>query len=172
MEKPYLVSAPLNITYEAINDENREFCQNEFNSLSEVEADPIGHWLKMKRAKGETQDSDEVILELLVELNRKIDRLEKIIKGDEKELKPLKNSGFIDNINFTLFQIKDNDLIPNTLYYGRVELKVYPQRDIPIFFKAVSNNLAEIDKIHNRDERDWGAYFRARERVMIRERRR
>jgi len=172
MEKPYLVDAPLKITFEIVSEENREMFQKEFNSLSEAEADPIGHWLKIKKAKGETQDSDEVILELLVELNRKIDRLEQIIKGEESKLIPLKNSGVIDSINFTQFQLKNIQLTPDTLYYGRVELKIYPQRDIPIFFKAVSNNLAEIDKMHNRDEQDWGIYFRARERVMIRERRR
>jgi len=171
MEQHYLVNAPMKLVYNSVSDENREIFDNEFQSLSESEIDPIGYWLKMKRAKGETQDSDEVILEILVELNRKIDKLEQLIKGEKSSLLSLSTEGTIEKINFTHFQIKDNNLIPNQLYYGRAELKVYPQRDMPIFFKAISNNLAEIQKIHHRDEQDWGSYFRARERVMIRERR-
>ncbi len=171
MATPYLVDAPMRFSYELVTNQNLERFQHEFKSLSEAEADPIGYWLKMKKAKGETKDSDEVVLELLVELNRKIDKLEKLIKGEEEKLLDLEINGLIEKINFTQFQLQNGDLTPKALYYGRAELKVYPQREIPIFFKAITNNLAEIEKIHHRDEQDWGSYFRARERVMIRERR-
>ncbi len=171
MEQPYLIEAPLHITFELVNDENRERFMKEFKSLSEAESDPIGHWLKIKKAKGETQDSDEVLIELIVELHRKVERLEKMLKGENIDLKPLEKEGEIESINFTHFKFRELSLEPQELYYGRVELKLYPQREIPIFFKATSETLAEIDKIHDRDEKDWGTYFRARERVMIRERR-
>ena len=172
METPYLVNAPLGFSFEEISDENRDQFELEFTSLSEIDIDPIGHWLKLKRAKGETEDSDEVVLELIIELHRKIDRLEKIIKGVEEEKAPLKNIGFIESIGFSHFKAKEQIFIPDKIYFARVELKSYPQRDIPIFIKAISDQIVEIERIHNRDENDWGAYFRARERIMIRENRR
>jgi len=172
METPYLINSSLNFSFEEVNEKNREMLDLEFESLSEVDTDPIGHWLKLKKAKGETDDSDEVIIELIMELHRKIDKLEKVIKGTEEVKRVLQNSGFIDSIGFHHIHSKDSVFIKDKIYYGRVELKSYPQRDMPIFFKAISGQIAEIEKIHLRDEADWGAYFRARERVMIRENRR
>jgi hypothetical protein len=55
------------------------------------------------------------------------------------------------------------------VYYGRVEMPVHPKRDVGIFFEAQSQTLAKITRIHDRDEKEWGAYMTARERVLIRE---
>jgi hypothetical protein len=74
-------------------------------------------------------------------------------------------------VGFHHFQIADQKLDIGKMYYGRIDFKVYPERDIPVFFKAIDENLVEIKKIHVRDETDWGTFFRARERVMIREQR-
>lgn len=172
MEDLYFVSAPLNITFEELDDNNKAIFNAEFNALSEVEIDPIGHWLKMKKAKGETEESDAVLLDLIMELHRKIDRLETLIKGENIEIEPLEKIEKIESVGFNHFQLESTSLIKGNIYYGRVSLKSYPQRDIPIFFKALSENIAIFDSIHERDEKDWGIYFRARERVMIREKRR
>jgi len=48
-------------------------------------------------------------------------------------------------------------------------MPVHPKRDVGIFFIALDSSLAKITKIHERDEREWGAYLTARERVLIRE---
>jgi hypothetical protein len=74
-------------------------------------------------------------------------------------------------VGFHHFQIADQKLNIGKMYYGRIDFKVYPERDIPVFFKAIDENLVEIKKIHIKDETDWGTFFRARERVMIREQR-
>jgi len=37
------------------------------------------------------------------------------------------------------------------------------------FFKAVSPSLAQIVRMHERDEKEWAAYLTARERILIRE---
>jgi len=172
LETPYLVKAPLDFSFEEVTDENRDKFTLEFDSLSEVEIDPIGHWLKLKKAKGETEDSDEVLLELIMELHRKIDKLERVIKGTEIEKRTLQNIGIVESIGFHNFQTKEPLFVIDKYYFGKIELKSYPQRDVPIFFRAVSTEMAKIDRIHLRDESDWGSYFRARERVMIRENRR
>lgn len=174
LKKPYLIKAPLDITFEKIESgsEREAILNNEFISLSEAEADPIGHWLKMKKAKGETEDSDDVLLELVVELHRKIDRLEKVIKGEDHKFIDLEESGYIEMISFSSLFFKEPTLEVGKIYYSRIGLKLYPERNIPIFFRASSEHLGEIERIHERDERDWNSYCRARERVMIREQRR
>ena len=172
MDVPYFVKAILNFDFEEISDDNRDKFQDDFQSLTEADSDSIGHWLKLKRAKGETEDSDEVLLELVIDLHRKINRLEGIIKGEEIKTLELAKKSKIEMIGFHHFKTKDSVFTPNKTYYGRVELKSYPQRNMPIFFSAISENLIEIERIHERDENDWGAYFRAMERVMIREKRR
>jgi hypothetical protein len=171
MERPYLVKASLDILFEEVTDIRKKEFNWEFSNLTELEVDPIGHWLKMKKAKGETQDSDEVLIELVVDLHRKVDKLEKLIQGKVEKLLDLKNSAIIDMVGFHHFQIADQKLDIGKMYYGRIDFKVYPERDIPVFFKAIDENLVEIKKIHIKDETDWGTFFRARERVMIREQR-
>lgn len=54
-------------------------------------------------------------------------------------------------------------------YYGRVLMPIHPKRDIAVLFTAIDSSLAKITKLHERDEREWGAYLMARERVLIRE---
>ena len=48
-------------------------------------------------------------------------------------------------------------------------MPVHPKRDIALFFRAIDTSLAQITKMHERDEREWSAYLTARERVLIRE---
>jgi hypothetical protein len=170
LEKPYLVEAPLSIQIEEVSEERLEEFKREFQSLSEIDSDAIGHWMKMQKARGETAETDEAVLNLLVELYRKIDKLEKIITEGEKRLLPLLTETTIGEIGFNHFKLKDDVFVVGNSYYGRINMITYPQRELPIFFKAIDNQLAEITQIHSRDENDWATYFRARERIMIRER--
>ena len=48
-------------------------------------------------------------------------------------------------------------------------MPTYPQREIGVFFTAVDGRLAKIERIHDRDEKEWGSYVTARERILIRE---
>lgn len=56
-----------------------------------------------------------------------------------------------------------------TIYYGRIEMPIYPKHDVGVFFQAQSSTLAKIIKMHDRDEKEWNAYMTARERILIRE---
>ncbi len=50
-------------------------------------------------------------------------------------------------------------------------MPTFPKREMPLFFRAIDKNIAEILLLHEQDEKDWNAYMVARERVMIRQRR-
>ncbi len=162
------VNAPLVIEYEQ-SSERYNILKREYDSLSEYEEDSIGQWLKLAKAKGDTRDSDQVLLTLMIELHRKIDALTMLIKKEEREFIKLPNIAKIKAIGYEYFKLEKNVLIKDKKYYARVSMPVFPKREIPLFFKAVSEDIALITLIHEKDGKDWSAYVVARERVMIRE---
>ena len=163
-----IVNAPLVIEYEESDKRYNEF-KKEYDSLSEYEEDSIGQWLKLAKAKGDTRDSDQVLLTLIVELHRKIDELTALIKNEEREFVKLKNLQRVEGIGYEHFKFENNILSIEKEYYGRIAMPVFPKREIPLFFKAVDTNMAQITLMHDKDIKDWSAYVVARERVMIRE---
>lgn len=163
-----LVSAPISLEYSEASLEKEAYLR-EYSQLSESDDDPISQWLKLAKGRGETSDTDPVLLNLVVELHRKIDALEMFLKNETPKRLSLTHKVKIESIGFEHFKIESADLEPGTEYYGRVEMPVHPKRDIPIFFIAVDESLCEIVKIHERDEKEWGVYLTARERVLIRE---
>ena len=168
MNEPRLVPAPISIQFsEASLDE--EAYEREFQQLSESDDDPISQWLKLAKARGDTAESDPVILNLVVELHRKIDALEAFLKNEVPKRVSLTQEAEIESIGFEHFKLKKPLLEVGKAYYGRVAMPVHPKRDIGIFFKALTPQLAEITKIHERDEKEWAAYMTARERILIRQ---
>lgn len=166
MNTPRLVKAPISLVYDVANNDLHE---REYHTLSEADDDAIGQWLKLAKARGETSESDPIALKLLVELHRKIDNLERLIKNEKPSRVALSSCANIDSIGFGYFKLEDESLEQGTKYYGRITMPTYPQREIGVFFISIDSSLAKIEKIHDRDEKEWGAYVTARERVMIRE---
>lgn len=163
-----LIPAPISLSFDAVA-QNPEQFEREYHQLADVDDDPINQWLKLAKARGETAESDPVLLNLMVELHRKIDNIERLIKNEEPPRIALSTSAMIESIGFEHFELTKPQLTTGRTYYGRVEMPVYPQRDIGIFFVAESELLARITKIHERDEKEWASYLTARERIMIRE---
>ena len=163
------VPAPISIVFSPILPQDEDAYLREYNKLSQTDDDPISQWLKLARARGETADSDQVLLNLMVELHRKIDNLEKLIKNEHPVRISLREASEIESIGFHHFKLLDNVMEVGTEYYGRVEMPVHPKRDIGLYFTAVEPYVAKITKMHDRDEKEWGAYLTARERILIRE---
>lgn len=166
--EPRLVKAPISLAFSQA-DVNQELYEREYHQLSESDDNAINQWLKLAKARGETADTDPVLLNLVVELHNKIDALEMFLKNEEPERVSLTAIGHIDSIGFEHFHLADELLDEGKEYYGRIEMPVHPKRDVGVFFKAQSKTLAQITRIHDRDEKEWGAYMTARERVLIRE---
>ncbi len=162
-----LIEAPLEMVFESVSADPQEY-EREYVHLGESEDDALGQWLRNARAKGETGDSDPVVIHLLVELYRKMDRLENLLTHTTPKRVSLSRAGAIGRIGFEHFEFVGALLNPGEYYYGRVELPVYPKRETALFFEALSPVLAKISRIHPRDENEWGAYMMARERAMIR----
>ncbi|MBL0708188.1 MAG: hypothetical protein JJW00_03985 [Sulfurimonas sp.] len=164
----HLVPVPISLVYSETSLDKEEYLR-EYSRLSESDDDPISQWLKLAKSRGETSDTDPVLLNLVVELHRKIDSLEMFLKNKAPKRLSLYNSIKIESIGFGHFRVEADILEKGVEYYGRVEMPVHPKRELPIFFKALDSSLVEITKIHERDEKEWGVYLTARERVLIRE---
>ena len=163
-----LVPTHISMTYDGLS-VNEDGFNKEFSQLSESDDDPISQWLKLAKGRGETAESDQVVLNLVVELHRKIDALEMFLKNEKPKRVHLKYQVDIESIGFEHFKVNPAVLTVGVEYYGRIEVPVHPKRDVPIFFKAIDSSLVEITKIHERDEKEWSSYLTARERVLIRE---
>lgn len=163
-----LVPAPIHISFsEKAVDE--EIFMREYHQLAESDENAISQWLKLAKARGDTSDSDPVLLQLVVELHNKLDALEMFLKNEQPKRVSLLDAAQIDSIGFEHFHLANNVLQEGIEYYGRIEMPVHPKRDVGVFFVAKTKALAEVVKIHERDEREWNAYMMARERVLIRE---
>jgi len=165
---PRLVPAPISICFSETSVDSEAF-EREYQQLSESDDDPISQWLKLAKARGETSESDPVILNLVVELHRKIDALEMFLKNETPKRVSLINEAEIDSIGFEHFHLQEAVLQEGKEYYGRIAMPVHPKRDVGVFFRALSPQLAHFVKMHERDEREWAAYMTARERILIRE---
>ena len=163
-----LVPAPLEVEFDEA-ETDRDAFEREYQSLNESDEDPIGQWLKIAKARGETKETDPVLLHLLVELHRKVDQLTQIVKNEEPQRIPLRHRAAVEGIGFEHFRIAEPRFVPGRLYYGRIAMPVFPRRDIGFWFEALDERLAKIVRLHERDEKEWNQYVTARERVMIRE---
>ncbi|MFA6188458.1 MAG: hypothetical protein WC680_04175 [Sulfuricurvum sp.] len=167
MNDVHLIETPLEVEFD-ISDVNSQEFEQEYNTIGNSDDDAIGQWLRVAKAKGETSESDPVVLHLIVELYRKLDRLEQIITNTVPQNLSLSQKEVITRIGFEHFEISEPLLEQGKYYYGRIVLPLHNRKEIPLYFEAVSATLAKIIRIHSRDEKEWGAYTMSRERMMIR----
>jgi len=163
------VPAILTIHFEMMSIEKNELFRREYSSLSEYEEDAIGQWLKIAKARGETRDTDEVLLNLLVELHKKVDTLTDLVKNEEKQLLTLAHTTQILEIGFDHINIEESMFIADEEYYARIEMPVFPKREMAIYLRGINSHVAQIVLMHEKDQKDWNAYVVAKERIMIRE---
>jgi hypothetical protein len=168
-EKIRLITAPLSIEYEMIAEQRYDAFKREYDTLSESDDDPVGAWLKQARARGDTAESDQVLITLMVELHRKIDDLARELKNEERVLLALSSHDDILSIGFEHFKTSQTLFEKDKNYYARIEMPLFPKRMVPLFFRAVESNIGKIELLHDRDQKDWNGYVTSRERIMIRE---
>ncbi len=170
MEDVRFVDTLLQMDFEELGSRDDDF-KKEYNLLSEIEEDSVGQWLRKAKATGEAKDSDQVLLTLIVELHRKIDDLSAYIKQETKDLLKLQNSVMIDKIGFSHIQTAKKLFEKDKSYYARIEMPIFPTRKVPLFLKALEEDLAEVIMLHDKDQKDWNSYMTAKERAEIRENR-
>ncbi len=165
------VEAPLSLEFTFLDKTNRESVlvyEKEYSSLSNTDIDPLGEYMKYSRARGDTE-SDDTTLKLLVALHHKIDEIKKILTNDIKEHIKLEHKEHIKALGHGVIIMPKPIFKVGGYYYARIDLPVFPQRIVPLFFEAIETGIAKVKRIHEKDERDWDGYITSRERALIRE---
>jgi hypothetical protein len=163
-----LINVNIDINFCIIDDINEQDINNEFESLSENNQDPLTSWIKLAKAKGNIENND-ILLNLVVELHRKLDKIENLIEKKTPTYINLKQTAKIIGIGHNYFQL--DTTIKEENMYARIDMPVFPKRFIPIMFSHVQDNIYKIDLMHNRDTLDYDSYIATRERSLIREKR-
>jgi len=163
------VPTALEMTFEEVNNSNRSLFKEEYNSLSEYEHDDIKEWIKKLKAQGKLEDTDKILLTLLIELNKKIDNIEAILKNEDKKGIKLQYNSKIIGINFDYIKTNDYDFVEDSLYYAKIVLPVFPKREIPVYLYGITTDVAKIHLISQKNSEDWNALVMAKERELIRE---
>jgi len=163
------IPANFEILYEEVTKENEHKFQKEYELLKEYATQDVKEWLKKAKIKGELENTDEILLTLLIELHKKIDRIENILTNQQENILDLAFKTFTTGIHFEYLMVKDNSFDKNKLYYSRIKLPVFPKKEFPIYIKAITNNIAKIDKISQKNQEEWNYIVRAKEREYIRE---
>lgn len=163
------VTTILDIHLALLDGVSDEAFRREYSILSDFEEDAVGQWLKLAKARGETSESDDILLRLMVELHKKVDLLTALIKKEERQFLKLAIDSKVCKIGFDHIGLEDDIFQKDKEYYCRIEMPVFPKREMPIFSKALDTNTAQIVLMHDGDQKDWNSYVTARERIMIRE---
>jgi len=163
------VPTSLEITYEEVNNTNKSIFKEEYNTLNEYENDDIKEWIKKLKAQGQLDDTDKVLLTLLIELHKKVDNLEAILENKKETGLKLQHSSKIIGINFDYIKTNSFNFLEDTLYYAKISLPVFPKREIPVYLYGINDNTAKIHLISQKNLEDWNALVMAKERELIRE---
>ncbi|MGG7073882.1 hypothetical protein U5B43_06480 [Campylobacter sp. 9BO] len=168
MSEIRLIPASLELEFDIESNDKDGFLR-EFSNITQNEEDPLGAWLKRAKARGETKESDQVLLTLLIELHRKFDDLNERLSGAKKPRINLLGKAQITHIGFEYIKVSEPAFVKDECYYARILLPMFPVRTLALFLKAMNDKTCKITRLHEDDEGDWGAYVAARERVMIRQ---
>jgi hypothetical protein len=168
MSEIRLVPTVLNLSFAKGTVENADFIK-EYYSLMQMNDDPLGVWLKTPKIRKISEESDQVLLTLLIDLHRKIDVLTHSLQGESTHEITLESQATLQSIGHGYFQCDALVLEIGEHYYGKIDMPTFPRRNMPLFFVAQSETLAKIEMMHEDDEQNWSAYMVACERAMIRQ---
>lgn len=168
MDNIRFIPVSLTFSYEEVRDINKRKFQEEYNQLGEYTNESIEEWVKKLQAKGQFQDSDPIILKLLIELHKKVDRLESILKQESKELIPLQYNSKIYGIHFEYIKTQNYSFLPQNIYYARISMPTFPTTELPLYLKGITDSIAKIHIINQKNSQKWASFVMAKEREYIR----
>lgn len=157
----------LEIDFSKVSEDNEEQFKKEFVALAEQKQGVLNQWLNKLKSKNRMQDTDEVLLELLIEIYKKIDRLEQILDQKAKTYLPLESRAMISHIGHSVLCMSQPTFDEQQDYYLRLFLPIFPQRYVGLFGLALHPQVIRIEHIHTNDAGDFDSLVAERERLMI-----
>lgn len=164
----FLVPVSLEISFD-LYDINSDAFEIEYNSITQEMQEPLAQLLRSAKSKAETMQGDALVINLLLELHKKVDFIEsQLTKDNPKLLQLTYDDRYIKSIGFEHFELKDALLQSGKNYYARIKLPLYPKKQIALFFEAIDDSLAKITRIDQKDESEWSGFVTLKERESIR----
>ncbi|ANV97309.1 hypothetical protein BBW65_00020 [Helicobacter enhydrae] len=116
----------------------------EYIQLNRVQESGIERWLK--HAKGRDYDGDELMLDLLVEMFKKIEKLEKMLAQTQDNLLTLHQQITTSHIGHGVLCFQESVLKKGGIYYGRLFLPFFQKKLCPAIYKPIVHKLQKLSK--------------------------
>lgn len=149
----------LDIEFEEISMRYDEFLQEYLTSNNFVN---LNKWKKLA-SRIELSEGEQLIFDLLLDLKQEFFLLKNAM-NQTKLYVNLNNQEEIEGVNFSHLKFKNECLISDQEYYGRMELN---GQKICFFFKALNQNEAKISQMKNEDENIYNNFVADMQRAMI-----
>lgn len=148
-------------------EENLEAYRKEFIALSQHRYGSITQWLNKNKSKNRLEDTDEVLLELLVELYQKVENIEQILLNKSFAYVSLSGEGIANFVGHSVLCMPENVFEKGQEYYLRIFLNAFPKRYVGIFAKAIDERIVVFTQIYQGDVVDFDSFVVQMERLMI-----
>ncbi|CAM3287426.1 hypothetical protein [Helicobacter labetoulli] len=148
-------------------EENLSAYKKEFVALSQHRYGSITQWLNKNKSKNRLEDTDEVLLELLVELYQKVENIEQILLNKSFAYVPLGAEGIANFVGHSVLCMPESVFERGQEYYLRIFLPAFPKRHIGIFAHSIDEKIVVFTQIHQGDVGDFDSFVAQMERLMI-----
>lgn len=149
--------------------QNLEGFEREFRALARERGGSAQEWLNRNKSKNRLEDTDEVLLELLLELYRKVEHIEQILQDKTRRFEKLDSESVAHFVGHGVLCLDKPRLEVGSAYYVRVFLPLFPPRYVGVFARAVDRDIFHLERVHESDSSDFDSYVVECERAMIRD---
>lgn len=162
-----IVPCELEVSYSMLKHSDEELLKREFITLSQNRYGSITQWLNKNKSKNRTEETDEVLLELLIELYKKLEHIEQLLQNKAANLLTLESSVVANFIGHSIICVPEPCFTKDEDYYIRIFLPIFPQRHIGIFAKAIDEKILSFTQISHNDTSDFDSFVVQMERATI-----
>ena len=162
-----IVPCELEVAFSKLDEANQATFNKEFVTLAQHRYGSIAQWLNKLKSKKATEDTDEVLLELLVELYQKVENIEQILLNKTTQYIPLAFEGIAHFVGHNVLCMPSNVFEEGEEYYLRIFLPIFPQRYIGIFASAIHKQIVKFERIHHKDTGHFDSFVVQMERLAI-----
>lgn len=161
----------LKLAYEYVEEHKAHLYEGEFFSLATFSDTPMLKWIKTMHSKSSLSEENMIIVEILTEMYKKLERLERILTHQDQNLLPLANEarlGFVGHDALCLDEGQSfGDFAQHSKIYARVFVPLFPERIVGIFAKVLHPQIAQIEHIHIKNRTYFDTFVADCERSMI-----
>ncbi|MBR2494124.1 hypothetical protein [Helicobacter sp.] len=140
----------------------------EYETLSAMGHDLIAQ--AMHFASKEKSTSLILVLELLVDLQQRLSKIESHILQEKNILLPLEVQGVLYGLGHGVLCVKESAFIKGRFYYARFCLPNFSQRVIGVFACAIAENILQIVRIHSHNTQAIDSFIVSMEMEQLRQR--